>query len=722
MGDLYNAFECEIYAGARQFVRENNVNLICFIGSELNSPTGTNSRRNDIYYLISSYNVDGILGISGTLGNHIGQQRLADFYRKFDSLPVVSIGVQTAGMPFVGCENEAPLRKLLVHLIEEHGCRRIAYIKGRDINPDTQVRLKVYKEVLSEYNLPVQDELILSGKFDTLSGRKAVETLLKRQRTFCDAIVSTNDYMAIGAIEELLRRGIAVPDDVKVVGFDDITESRFFKVPLTTVRQPIFNMGYNAAKLLFTALRDTGPVQNIVLHSQLVIRKSCGCNVAGESAAAYESVFHKTRISIKNPDKIKNQLVPKLLSLISDQISIRASSYIRSKWIEKIVDSLITAIGSHRQLQFINTIEEILDESKDLNLDSGLWYFVFSFIFNNIFSLLANAKNLSYAKTLFNAVVDVINNFGIKQHEIDIINTYERTKQLSIISKGLASAFDLNGLKEILCTELPEFGIRSFYISVFENTGNTPKKNYSRLLFAYEDYKAIGGERNEITFISQEIIPGGFKIGNSTVYIVMPYHFEEAYAGFMVYEVQNTDNEILEILTAQISNALKVINLYKSNKKDKTFNDQSKTSKYIKSSLSKEKSHEYFRKLIHFMESNKAYMIADLTPDYVAKRIHISRHNLSYIINEYADMNFYDFVNSYRIKEIITYLQVSKNVNTKMIDIAMNFGFKSKSTFNKIFKKYTNMTPTEFRKLINQNKNYKDSSVIRVFTRHHFES
>ncbi|MEJ2662869.1 MAG: substrate-binding domain-containing protein [Spirochaetia bacterium] len=679
MGDLYNAFECEIYAGARQFVRENNVNLICFIGSELNSPTGTNSRRNDIYYLISSYNVDGILGISGTLGNHIGQQRLADFYRKFDPLPIVSIGVQTAGIPFVGCENEAPMRKLIVHLIEEHGCRRIAYIKGRDINPDTQARLKVYKEVLSEYNLPVQDELILSGKFDTLSGRKAVETLFKRQRKFCDAIVSTNDYMAIGAIEELLRRGIAVPDDVKVVGFDDITESRFFKVPLTTVRQPIFNMGYNAAKLLFTALRDAGPVENIALHSQLVIRKSCGCDVAGESAAAYESVFHKTRISIKNPDKIKNQLVPKLLSLISDQISIRASSYIRSEWIEKIVDSLITAIGSHRQLQFIKTIEVILDESKDLNLDSGLWYFVFSFIFNNIFSLLANAKNLSYAKTLFNAVVDVINNFGIKQHEIDIINTYERTKQLSIISKGLASTFDLNGLKEILCTELPKFGIRSFYISVFENTGNTPK-------------------------------------------ILMPYHFEEVYAGFMVYEVQNTDNEILEILTAQISNALKVINLYKSNKKDKTFNDQSKTSKYVKSSLSKEKSHEYFRKLIHFMESNKAYMISDLTPDYVARRIHISRHNLSYIINEYADMNFYDFINSYRIKEIITYLQVSKNENTKMIDIAMNFGFKSKSTFNKIFKKYTNMTPTEFRKLINQNKNYKDSSVIRVFTRHHFES
>ncbi len=722
IGDLYNGFESGICSGAEQFAKEHDINLICFVGSELGSTTGINAGRNDIYELMSVYNVDGIIGISSTLSNLTGKKRLIEFYSHYAPLPLVSIGIDMAGMPGVLCDNQKSMRELLVHLIEKHKCREIAFIKGLEINPDTQARLKTYKEVLAEYDMSVNEDLIVAGDFNTSSGKKAVDTLLDKPNIHCDAIVGANDYMAIGALNELLRRGIAVPEEIKVVGFDDIAESRFLKIPLTTVRQPIFNIGYHAAKLLLEKLHNRELDQYVILPAQLVIRKSCGCNATEDLEAAHEIVLSKTHVSLKDTNEIKKKLVPKILSSISDNISIHARSHIKVVWIHRILDSLLATLKNKKHTHFVNTIEDIMEESIHENVDSVLWYFIFTFIFNNVFILLSSAKILSFTKKLFNSVMDIINNFGMKQHEMTIINNHEQSRRLSIISKSLVSVFEMRGLKEILANELPWFGIKSFYISLFKQEDTSGSKNYSRLLLAYEDHKMVDVKENEIRFISKEIIPGGFKGKNSNIYMVMPFHFEDIHVGFIVYEVENADNEILEILTVDICNTLKVINFYNNrNKIKKIKSGRSKYIKYKKSGLTKEKSREYFQKLVHFMETEKEYMDPDFTSDSLAERINISRHNLSCIINEHAGINFYDFVNSYRVKEIIKYMRTGNHTNTKIIYIAMEYGFKSKSTFNKAFKKHTDMTPTEFKNMISINNGQGNKKLMRVFTRYGFD-
>lgn len=107
------------------------------------------------------------------------------------------------------------------------------------------------------------------------SGERALETLWEPGALGFDAVFAANDRMAIGAMRALQRRGLLVPDDVEVVGFDDIETARLVEPPLTTVAQPAFEMGRQAAQMLLDLISGNPPSQQtIVLEPTLVIRKT----------------------------------------------------------------------------------------------------------------------------------------------------------------------------------------------------------------------------------------------------------------------------------------------------------------------------------------------------------------------------------------------------------------------------------------------------------------
>src|SRR5678816_1151509 len=132
--------------------------------------------------------------------------------------------------------------RLLRHLIEHHGYRRIAFIRGTESNQEAEERHSAYVAALEEHEIPYDPELVLSGEFTRESGTSAMIELFDTRQVpvgELDAVVAANDYTAFGVIDELSRRRIAVPDQVAVVGFDDMALSRIHSPSLTTVRQPL---------------------------------------------------------------------------------------------------------------------------------------------------------------------------------------------------------------------------------------------------------------------------------------------------------------------------------------------------------------------------------------------------------------------------------------------------------------------------------------------------
>jgi LacI family transcriptional regulator len=204
------------------------------------------------------------------------------------SVPVVVLARQFAsgGQDFVGTENRGGSREVTTHMIDVHGCRDLVFLAGPAESPDSQERFAGFAEAMAEADLPVPRKPAAVGGFTEAGGRLAVQLMLAEGRR-PQAIVCGNDEMAIGALAALRAAKLGVPADVAVTGFDDIAAARHGRPALTTVRQPMRELGEQAVRMLLDRIGDpAGPPKSAVLPTETVIRRSCGCHgTAGRSSS-----------------------------------------------------------------------------------------------------------------------------------------------------------------------------------------------------------------------------------------------------------------------------------------------------------------------------------------------------------------------------------------------------------------------------------------------------
>jgi diguanylate cyclase (GGDEF)-like protein len=275
---LEDDYQNSVLSGIADAATEHDANLVCFAGGVLEAHERFGIQRNVIYDLAGPDNVDGIMILAGTLGNVVGTSELLRFSERYKPLPMCGIAVALPGMPSVLVDNATGMRQALVHLIEHHGHRRIAFIRGPEANEEAERRYRVYREVLEEFGLGLDDALVVVGDFHQESGVHAIERLLDVRGVSFTALVAASDYMALGAIQALSARGLSVPDDISVIGFDDVDEARFATPPLSTVRQPLREQGRRATELLLAQIQGSAVPEREVLHTDFVARGSCRCS------------------------------------------------------------------------------------------------------------------------------------------------------------------------------------------------------------------------------------------------------------------------------------------------------------------------------------------------------------------------------------------------------------------------------------------------------------
>ncbi|GGJ45104.1 LacI family DNA-binding transcriptional regulator [Deinococcus roseus] len=158
------------------------------------------------------------------------------------------------------------------HLLDL-GHRQIAHVAGMAGNQDSIERLAGYRQALTDAGVPYDAHLVIQGDFRELSGILAVEILLSRSVQF-SAIFCANDQMAYGVRLALFRKGIRVPQDISLVGFDDIAGSDYITPPLTTIKHPIYEMGFAAGKGLLKVLNQQPFPSFPDFPPSLVVRES----------------------------------------------------------------------------------------------------------------------------------------------------------------------------------------------------------------------------------------------------------------------------------------------------------------------------------------------------------------------------------------------------------------------------------------------------------------
>ncbi|MBE2267621.1 MAG: LacI family DNA-binding transcriptional regulator [Anaerolinea sp.] len=183
-------------------------------------------------------------------------------------------------VPAVMIDNYGGMAELTTHLIG-HGYKRFAYITGTNHTPDNAERLRAVRETLEGHGLHLPKERIVEGNYLRGSGYRAMFNLLDLAER-PDVVIAGNDQMAVDAILAAQERGLTVPDDIAVTGFDDVPLASYVNPPLTTVHQPIFEVGGQAARLALDLVRAAAggktPISpRVILPTTLVIRRSCGC-------------------------------------------------------------------------------------------------------------------------------------------------------------------------------------------------------------------------------------------------------------------------------------------------------------------------------------------------------------------------------------------------------------------------------------------------------------
>ncbi|MDH6223114.1 MULTISPECIES: LacI family DNA-binding transcriptional regulator [Streptomyces] len=227
------------------------------------------SERDQLTSSIAARRVDGVLLVSVR-----AQERLAAMLEEM-GLPTVLAGRrgEDERLSYVTSDNLGGATEAVAHLLRR-GRGRVATITGSLDMDVGHTRLAGWRRAHEQAGLRADESLVEAGDFSEQGGRRAMRSLLERAPGL-DAVFAASDLMAVGALAELRRRGRRVPDDVAVVGFEDSVLARHTNPPLSTVRQPVEEVGRTMARILLSEIAEADPErQQLTLPTELVVRDS----------------------------------------------------------------------------------------------------------------------------------------------------------------------------------------------------------------------------------------------------------------------------------------------------------------------------------------------------------------------------------------------------------------------------------------------------------------
>lgn len=558
---LSDNYQNTIWAGIKYQSELLNIRLLCFYGSAIiddiytseNRIKNRNRNKNLLYELVDQNNIDILLVMTGPLSVFCGVERLKIFLEKIPEIPLVSIGVNIPGLPCVVIDNEKGMFSLVTHFIEDHGCKKIAFIKGPDFNEEAEYRFKAYQKSLQKHNIPYDPQLVCSGHFMPGDGYKGVKKLLDERKVNFDAIIGVDDYTAIEIIDLLLTRGFQIPGEIKVGGFDDIERSRYSIPLLTTVRQPLFELGMAAVvKAHETINRIQSPLLKKI-DIQLIKRESCGCTVealftsdsTSSSPLHYNEDFYQDIIENIDAEIIKQYKISCFNKSVKESLTEK---------IKHLTKTIIISIKKESEQEIKQVVEKILLETIDQDLNASFWSSIVSSIFTKLKMEFKSFTNQYFLKSLWNLAILTLVQTEARHQMYARLDDLELWARLNKFGDDLITSYTIDNLKYIFDVHLPVLRINQFFFSLY-----MPNRQQARILY-YLDKKRQPDKEDKI-FPSRQFTYGNEIIDSNDSYFILPVDIKEKPFGFIAVKITNISLEVYKFIIEKIARALKGIEL-----------------------------------------------------------------------------------------------------------------------------------------------------------------
>jgi signal transduction histidine kinase/AraC-like DNA-binding protein len=515
---------------------------------------------------VGHWNVDGLIAV----GPIMSEARLRYLLQLIDEeYPVVFAGAWNAG-PRVVVDNEGGIRQAVAHLVE-HGHQQIAFIAGhRAREGDSVRRLRAYRAAVQKYGLEDNPHLVAWGSHTITGGRQAMEEVLETGASFT-AVLASNDTSAIGAIQALRSAGLAVPQDIAVIGFDDRVEAVAHSPPLTTVRYPAFEQGCQAVALLLKYIEGQQEgFETVRIPTRLVVRESCGCLPGISPGETHETSVQRctgTDRSIADFESshergtgISAEIVRAMATRVASQTRhLGLDEVYRS--CRRLVEVFILALeqpGSGDPMDFHLAVHETLRRVMSSGDDSHAWQAAVSTLRDHLPALLdrsTDSLSRRQAEDMLDQARLAIAETTREQYTRRLVRQVDVANQLGQMAARFLAARDEAEIFGALLEDLPTVGIQHAAVAFYEPEGQDP--------VAWSVLQVPSPVAKDLSrFPSREFPPKGLYPEDVPFSLaLLPLLVQDDVHGFVAFDTSNL--ELCADIVRQLTVALRAVWLYR---------------------------------------------------------------------------------------------------------------------------------------------------------------
>lgn len=560
----------EQWRGVSDGAQHLGCDLVCFVGSELDHPDPHKRRANTVYDLISPNRVDALVVWTTRVGQLIGSEGMQQYVKRYAPMPIVSVETSLAQWPTILMDNRDGMEQAVDHLIEVHGKRRIAFVRGPLTHAGAQERFQGYLDSLRKHGIAPDPSIVtLPGSFiwEPNGAADAVRKMIAKVDEPPDAIAAANDDYAIGVVSALEEMGFRTPEDVAVVGYDNHTNVRTHDLgyitttggsppsrvrrevnidaatpAFTTVRAPFREMGFRAAELALALVRGQPTRRRQIMPTELIVRRSCGClpSGLGDHAPAHGRLnINESATASTVADHLRDSLGP-------------LSARLPEGWAEQLIVELMAAgRGEVEGAEFLRLLAEYIRASARAGCEPERWW---PPLFDLHRFVTARISDATLINDLWLRVQLLVGDAFATDARFKYLSHERHDQTVREAGQRLIASRDVEELTDALADELPRLGIPGCHVLAYDTPGT------ARALVRYENNELKDAPDTPFPVIN--LTPYPFRRDEPFSALIAPLYTDEDHLGYVVFEEGGPEpGWIYEAVQQQLSSALRSIRL-----------------------------------------------------------------------------------------------------------------------------------------------------------------
>ena len=644
--------------------------------------------------------IDGLVTWASSLCTFIDEQRVINTFSALKPLPMVDIGyLEIPGVPSIRIDNSISISLMMEHLVVTHNYKRFAFF-GSTISSPHRSRCISFKDELKNLGLKeIENSIYMAKSLDAVDIANCVDKMchsfdLKNRNAF-DVIVCSSDIIAATVIEELDKRGVYVPSDITITGFNNQYIGVTARSPVTTVDLEYFKRGYAAVELLIDRIMNPSlPAETRLVPTSIVLRQSCGCFENPIISAGNPYIDRNNMMSDKNIDtnSSEEELRMYLMTQISKVFPQQTEAEVK-EFIDAIFIDIYDKVEPSAILRWFQRL--LQNYRKENPIINSVFQETISSLRRIILPMVReNDEHFLNIENIFNQMRTLVSVFI----EYDSISAKESTylmNNISQIAMSFATATSGKQIQDVLRYQLHEMEIPGIILSLSENMTKDLGPSSVELILpepSFDIKEKLPHKVFDPATIPKVFLPRGRRY---SLMLEILRHSDN-YFGFALLEIGNPNIAIYDTVRMLLSNALYSVYLSQGRTRDRSpliteeqivgiLNIPVNQKEAPKSGLTVKQITNYLMDHLDEM-TNLDQMASDL----MVSKSHLVRRAKE--LTGYTIQNLHERL---KIEQAKSLLLVD---NIKLTEIAQRLGFQNQNYFSSVFKKNTGMSPRAWSK------------------------